>query len=89
MFTGRVNIALNKPAEQSSDYRAYYPASRAVNGIIQGDDEFSHTLNSGGIKWWKVNLENKYSLGQIKLYNRAGFSKSLLSLIKYISLSYN
>ena len=58
---------MNKPAEQINDYSADYPASKAVNG--QSND-YTLTESSDGEKWWKVDLEDKYSIGRIELYNR-------------------
>ena len=75
MFTGRVNLARDKPAEQSSTLGPAYSASRAVNGVTQGSLEFSHTNSEDVIKWWKVDLKNKYTIGEIKLYNREVLSK--------------
>ena len=64
-------MALNKPAEQSSDLNVrVFPASKAVNGITDEANDFSHTEPSDYLKWWKVDLEAKYSIGRIELYNR-------------------
>ena len=70
-----MNVALNKPASQSSTYSASYPASKAVNGITDGSSDFSHTNASNRVKWWKVDLQAKYTIGRIKLYNRPNFRK--------------
>ena len=84
LFSEARNIAINKPAAQSSDYSKKYPATNAVNGDI---DDFSHTLPDDA-KWWKVNLVAKYSIRRIELYNRKGFcmyiSAVLLLLVKYL-----
>ena len=68
--TGNVNLALNKPATQSSEYKnGQYPARRAVNG---GLEDFSHTAEGEtGTKWWKVDLQAAYNIRKILLYNRA------------------
>ena len=70
VVNGAVNLALNKPAEQISDYSADYPASNAVNGITDLSSDYTLTESSDGEKWWKVDLEDKYSIGRIELYNR-------------------
>ena len=67
---GAVNLALNKSAEQIDDYSADYPASNAVNGITDSISDYTLTESSDGEKWWKVDLEDKYSIGRIELYNR-------------------
>ncbi|XP_067943024.1 fucolectin-4-like, partial [Watersipora subatra] len=64
------NLALNKQARQSSTFTDYksYPAYSAVDGSFDSAD-FSHTEETG-IRWWTVDLGKRYSIGQIKLYNR-------------------
>ena len=71
-IVGAVNLALNKPAEQShhSD-ESLYPASKAVNGIYGDPRDFTHTTLNSYIKWWTVNLQSKYSIGRITVCNRA------------------
>ena len=64
---GNENLALNKPAEQSTTLENIYQAEIAVNGLY-GD--FTHTEDSGGTQWWKVDLEGRYSIAKIKIYNR-------------------
>ena len=68
---GAVNLALNKPTEQiNDDDDATYPASNAVNGITDSSSDYTLTESSDGEKWWKVDLEDKYSIGRIDLFNR-------------------
>ncbi|XP_067943016.1 uncharacterized protein [Watersipora subatra] len=62
---GGENLAFNKQARQSSTYTGY-PAGKAVNGKFA---DFSHT-NQTGIRWWTVDLGQRYVIGQIKLFNR-------------------
>ena len=62
-------MALNKPAEQISDFNANYPASKAVNGITDDPTDFSHTRDDNP-KWWKVDLETICIIKRIELYNR-------------------
>ncbi|XP_067943020.1 uncharacterized protein [Watersipora subatra] len=67
-LTTAVNLALNRPAQQSSTLSSY-TADLAVNG---GTGDFTHTISSDDDKWWMVNLQAKYSVGRIILYNRNG-----------------
>lgn len=70
-FPGRyilgTNIALGKPATQSSTLNSDYPASKAVDGdlstISQTDADKEHT-------WWKVDLQQTYEVQSIKIFNR-------------------
>ncbi|XP_067947078.1 fucolectin-4-like [Watersipora subatra] len=66
---GEVNLALNKPARQSGEYKPneVYPASNAVNGDTS---DFSHTAANKSVNWWTVDLGAKYSIGSITLYNK-------------------
>ena len=66
------NLALGKTATQSTDYNndsSAYPASNAVNGIID-DYDFTHTLSGTTNQWWMVDLEKPYDVTTIELYNR-------------------
>ena len=73
--TGGENLALNKPATQSTSYSDDYLADKAVNGITGDTSDCSHTASGDKSKWWKVDLQSKYSIGKILLYNRPGFCK--------------
>jgi hypothetical protein len=62
------NIALGKPANQSSNHSdGTHNAGKAVDGNLS---TFSHTDNPGSDSWWKVNLEQSYSISRITIYNR-------------------
>jgi hypothetical protein len=64
------NLALGKPAQQSSTYSGAYPASNGVDGR-KDDGSMFHT----GIErnpWWQVDLQGNYALSYIMLYNRTG-----------------
>ena len=65
------NLALSKPTAQSS---AFHPPSWAVNGNY---DDFSHTNEGSGPKWWRADLGEIYSIGQMKLYNRKSCCRKL------------
>ncbi len=61
------NLALGKPAAQSSDYSVSYPASNAVDGLL---NTFSHTAGWDTNSTWQVNLGGAYYISEIVLYNR-------------------
>ncbi|HRS72184.1 MAG TPA: lamin tail domain-containing protein [Anaerohalosphaeraceae bacterium] len=63
------NVARGKPATQSSNYSASYPASNAVDGIY---NNFSHTASNDTNSTWQVNLGGDYYISKIILYNRTG-----------------
>ena len=65
---GQTNLALRKPATQSSTYAADYPASVCVDG--DRNSGFCHT-DSEVNPWWQVDLGSNYALSQIVVYNRA------------------
>ena len=69
------NIALNKPAIQSST-RFNGPASRAVDGNTRGNS-FTHTDLERG--WWRVDLENEYDINTINVFNRTNCCTERLS----------
>jgi hypothetical protein len=64
------NIALGKPAKQSSTSKWSQPndAQGAVSGIKTGDMGF-HTEKEES-PWWQVDLEDIYELDRITIYNR-------------------
>jgi hypothetical protein len=66
----QTNLALRKPATQSSTYSAAYPASLCVDG--NRDGEFCHT-DSEPNPWWQVDLQGNFALSEIVVYNRAGY----------------
>jgi len=44
-----------------------HEANNAVNGKI---DDFTHTLREVAEKWWMVDLEKKFHVSSIKIWNR-------------------
>ncbi len=60
------NIALNKPATQSST-RFNGVASRAVDGNTNGNS-FTHSDFEQG--WWRVDLLDQYDINRINIFNR-------------------
>lgn len=74
LLKAQTNIALHKPARQSSDYVDYSGASNAVDGNTYGywtgrGTTITHTLGEIG-PWWEVDLENVYEIQEIKIWNR-------------------
>ena len=67
IITGSVNIAVNKPATQSSTWTTptiSYPADKAVDG---DQNSFSYTADNQHPSWWKVDLQDVYSIERIRL----------------------
>ncbi len=73
--TSSYNLALNKPASQSSDYNASFVASVALN---EDTTDFSHTKKEDN-PWWQVDLESISDITTIEVYNRADCCKDRLS----------
>ena len=71
LFVEPNNLAYNKPARQSSTSNTD-AASNALNGIFT---DYSQTETNDDPKWWTVDLQSKYSIGRIKLYEREGDGK--------------
>jgi len=65
------NAAFNKPTSQSStDYGG--TSERAVDGNTSGifhDGSVTHTNSQPGV-WWQVDLQNRYDIEEIVIYNR-------------------
>ncbi|MFY0601568.1 MAG: Ig-like domain-containing protein [Cyclobacteriaceae bacterium] len=76
---GGDNIALNKPASQSSTYQniGSLSASVAVDGTIASGN-FNHTENDTNA-WWEVDLESVSDITTIEVYNRQNCCQSRLS----------
>ena len=78
-----VNIALNKPAFQSST-SGDGVSSLANDGNTIGNDNWGedanmqHTLNGQGA-WWKVDLEEGAKLSWMEIYNRTTNEEGLLN----------
>lgn len=83
-----VNVALNKPATQSSVSRWSKPdeAGMAVNGIKSGEYSFHTDLEAN--PWWQVDLQEIFPITSLRIFNRgakgsttADRAKSLTVLI--------
>jgi hypothetical protein len=64
----QTNLALHKPAKQSSTYSGMNPASVCVDGARTGI--YCHT-NLQRNPWWQVDLRSNFTLGEVVVYNRA------------------
>jgi len=67
---GRANLALNRPAQQSSSSQWSRPndAAGAVDGVKNGGYGF-HT-NQEHNPWWQVDLGHRQRLDEVVIYNR-------------------
>ncbi|VVH64055.1 hypothetical protein BSPWISOX_2548 [uncultured Gammaproteobacteria bacterium] len=77
------NLALGKPATQSSTYTYSIPvvAGYAVDGNTDGkflDGSTTHTNDEQGA-WWQVDLGSKKNISQIIIYNRTDCCANRLS----------
>ena len=76
------NLARNKPATQSSvsqwshSQHVEEDAAGAVNGLITGHYGFHTDLEDAA--WWQVDLENLFSLREIRIFNRRDQAGRLL-----------
>ncbi|MGC1471750.1 MAG: HYR domain-containing protein [Psychroserpens sp.] len=73
------NIALGKPASQSSNYNSgnSYPASFGVDG---NTGNFTHTQSSNNIgSWWEVDLQADFEIGLIRIWNRSNCCQNRLN----------
>ncbi len=78
------NLALNKPATQSSTYGSvtFGRASNAVDGNTDGDRDSgstTHTDDDEPQKWWRVDLGAVYNISEIKIFNRTDCCGSRLN----------
>lgn len=66
---GLINVALGKPASQSTTYGSSYTADKAVDNNL---GTFTHTVGntSDPNPWWQVNLGGNYLIQQISVENR-------------------
>lgn len=94
-FTGGgaaiVNLALNKPATQSSDPGWGGPPSKAVDGNTSGswyDGSVTHT-NYDAQAWWQVDLGALQSIQGVELWNRMDCCSERLTNFNVILLDTN
>ena len=68
------NLALGKPARQSSLHYPYSVASTAVDGDrnpSMGAGSCTHTQSDTGA-WWEVDLQDVYPVKYVQITNRYG-----------------
>jgi hypothetical protein len=75
------NLALGKPAIQSSTIEAQTDAARAVDGNINGTyDGYSLTHTSYDSQaWWQIDLQSSEAIGNVVLFNRTDCCSDRLS----------
>ncbi|MDB6072175.1 MAG: hypothetical protein JWL81_3346, partial [Verrucomicrobiales bacterium] len=76
-----INLALDKPSWQSSDYPGAFTSNRAVDGLTTGDYNIAagtHTQSEANA-WWQVDLGAVYPLNAVKIFNRTGPSAPRLT----------
>ena len=67
------NLALHKPAIQSTTYHANGVASHGVDGndnVDYGIHSCTHTLKSNH-PWWRVDLGSSKKVSRVDIFNRA------------------
>ncbi|MBI3979091.1 MAG: discoidin domain-containing protein, partial [Chloroflexi bacterium] len=85
VYSGGTNVALNKPASQSStfaDPRCQPTANRAVDGNTGGDFYAQcgvTATNNDQSAWWQVDLGLNYNVERIVLFNRTDCCPERLS----------
>ena len=63
--------------------RLVYPAENAVNGIIYGQYEFSHTNTGGGNQWWRIDLGKVQTVKVVELYVRTDQESKLTTINRH------
>jgi hypothetical protein len=75
------NLAIRRPAVQSSTYRNMYFAELAVDGItdttLDSPHPCSHNGNIDYRTWWAVNLYARYHVSGVKIVGRATLGSRL------------
>lgn len=68
---GATNLALNRPAGQSTTFNNLTVASKAVDGNTSGDGEaFIAATGLENQPWWQVDLGSIQDISDIRLWNR-------------------
>jgi len=73
MSASATNLAVNKPATQSSTHHAITTAAKAVDGNTNGAlwDGFSSATNYENNAWWQVDLGSVQALSLIQVWGRS------------------
>lgn len=72
LLTVRLELALNKPAKQSTTFYNYF-ANFAVDGKKGSDlnvDKCSSTNVNDLYPWWSVDLQDVYTITSVRIFNR-------------------
>ena len=83
-YRAPVNIALNKPASQSSLSASSLPneSANAVNGQKTGSFAFHTDIEA--CPWWELDLEDDFIVREVRIYNRLDFSERANSLAIFV-----
>jgi cytochrome c peroxidase len=81
------NVAMGKPASQSSTFSADYTANRAVDGVIDSKS-INHT-NYDVNAWWQVDLGSATIIESLTLWNRTDCCSNRLSNFFVFVANYN
>jgi len=76
------NLALNKPAVQSSTFNALTPANKAVDGVIyleQNAETYCAITLNAAPEWWAVDLGQETPVGRVRIAGRKDAAPSQLS----------
>ncbi|MDT0622607.1 BspA family leucine-rich repeat surface protein [Croceitalea vernalis] len=79
---GTDNVALNKPASQSSTYgngEAFYANDGNLEGGSPWSADLQHTVSGEAQPWWEVDLGSAHELTEVKIYNRTNRLQSRLN----------
>ena len=80
------NLALNKPASQSSNHQASNKANMAVDGNTNGESRGSRT-KSNNHAWLEIDLQKIYYIEDIRLWNSSSSSTQNLLRDYYVLIS--
>ncbi len=88
---GDINLALHKPASQSSTAwnSSVFSADKAVDGNVSSDLQWgsvTQTEPDGETNpWWQVDLGSVQAIGKIKIYNRTDCCPTLTNFRVFVS----
>ena len=66
-----MTVALNKPAKQSSTWAILSEMYTADKAVDRDQNSFSYTADDQYPSWWKVDLQDIYSIERIFLITAA------------------
>lgn len=81
------NVALFKPATQSSSLENKRFAPEAVDGVkVINSEKMSHTAK-GNNEWWEVDLVSNFNIQSVKVFNRADGYMSRINDFRLVLLN--